>query len=307
MLKRDILSERSATSIRLKKFGLALKASPLSLSRADQLIFLCGANARPNVPSARREALKKFIQAISPRYRVVYAEAVFNELAKIGSNRKNVLDLEHEISNIADKIVVVLESPSAFCELGAFAHPALRDKLVVINDSRFQSESSFINTGPIAAMLEAQAKVLWYPMAPNGLTVLDGIGATFNDLRAALHPRLLPGSKHVEGDIANLAANKPSLYFVHDLVLFTGPVTHEELILVLIQLFGDKSYDILKRLLGVLRSAGLVQSHEIGKGTWVYRADSAEPYLTYSGNISALTASFRVNHLKNNPRRFSYA
>ena len=62
------------------------------------------------------------------------------------------MSLEHQITAIADKIVIVLESESALCELGAFTHKDLRKKLVVINDSRFRASESFINTGPIAAL-----------------------------------------------------------------------------------------------------------------------------------------------------------
>lgn len=302
MLKRDIRSHRSAIGIRLAKFGRALKAGPFFLARADQLIFLCGANTAPGHPSPRRTALKRFIEDISSLYHVVYAEGVFTELTKIAQNRKNVLDLEHEISRIADKIVIVLESPSAFCELGAFAHPALRDKLVVVNDTRFQMETSFINTGPLAALVECESPVLWYPMSSNSASKVDGIGAVFAQLEQALYPKTVSGRIRVDQDLAKLEANKLSLYFVHDLVLFTGPVTHDELVSVLMQLFGDRSFDMLKRLLGVLRSANLILSRKV-EDVWVYRALKDEPYLQYTCDASSLTAAFRLNHLKHNSRR----
>lgn len=302
MLKRNIQFDKSATGIRLKKFGLALGASPPFLSRADQLIFLCGANRTAGIPSVRREAVKRFIENISSEYRVLYAETVFNELSKIGNNR-NVLDLEHEISDIADKVVIILESPSAFCELGAFAHPTLRKKLIVINDSQFQDSSSFINSGPIAAAFEAKSPVLWYPMESDGVSRLDGIGAIFNDLKVAMNPHPLSGSSKILEDISKLRPNKTSLYFVHDLVLLTGPISYDELIAVLIAGFGHKPYDMLKRLLGVLRAADLIQSDSIGE-TWIYKAVNTELYLTYDSNIYSMMASFRRFHLKMSPQRF---
>lgn len=303
MLKHVVQSERSATSNRLKKFRLALAASQFFLSRSNQLIFLCGANQATGEPSARREAIKKFIEKLSADNKVVYAEAVFHELQNIGRHQRNVLDLEHEISNIADKIVLILESPSAFCELGAFAHPALRKKLIVINNSAFEKQPSFINTGPIAALHEEKSPVLWYPMNEGSTSQVDGIGAVFGDLQQAVYVSPLSGQVKVNHEVSELSANKASLYFVHDLVLFTGPTTHEELVNVLVHLFGKKPYDMLKRLLGILRSAGLIHSYQI-KETWIYRTDSFEPYLEYRGDISALTAAFRTFHLKNNPERF---
>jgi hypothetical protein len=302
MLKRNIQFEKSATGIRLKKFGLALGVSSLYLSRADQLIFLCGANSSPGNPSARREAVKKFIENISTDYRVLYAEAVLNVLSKSRSNG-NLLDAENEISYIADKIVIILESPSAFCELGAFAHPALRKKLIVINDSQFQHSSSFINLGPIKAASEVKSPVLWYPMGSDGVSTLDGIGAIFNDLKVAINPRPLSGLSKITNDISNLKPNKISLYFVHDLVLLTGPIGYKELIDVLIAGFGDKSYDMLRRILDVLIAAGLIQRYLIGE-IYIFRAVNTELYLTYNSNIYSMMASFRRFHLEMSPKRF---
>lgn len=255
------------------------------------------------MPSARRAAIKKFIESL--QYRVLYAEAVFNELVVSGHQRKNVLDLEHEISAIADKIVIVLESQSAFCELGAFAHPQLRKKLIVINDSNFRTHDSFVNTGPLAAMAEVKAPVLWYPMTSDGVTLLDGIGSTFNDLKAAIFQRPAGGSARVTENVSDLSATKASLYFVHDLVLFTGPVKYDELITVLIAMFGKKPYDMLKKLLGVLRSADLVDVSEDIDKTRIYKTRSRQPYLNYNVDIRALTAAFRTYHLKHNANRFA--
>ena len=303
MLTRTLTYEKNAISIRVKKFGLALKSSPPSLARANQLLFLCGANRNDGGgPSARREAIKRFVEGLSVDYRVVYAEGVFNELTKLGHS-KNVLDMEHEISGIADKILIVMESPSAFCELGAFAHESFRKKLIIINDSQFKTENSFINFGPIAAAAEVKAPVLWYPMSPSGVHSLDGIGATFKALKDAIARKPPSGSTPVSEDLSDLAPNKQSLYFVHDLVLLTGPVSNNELVAVFKTAFGNKKYDRLHRLLGVLRAAGLVRSYDAG-GTWVYRSTSARPFMKFRANVNSLMASFRSYHLRTHPERF---
>ncbi len=304
MLIRALRHNKSAISTRVKKFGLALTASPPFLTRANQLMFLCGANRSVGVPSARRSAIKRFIESLSTDYRVIYAEGVFNELTKIGHS-KNVLDLEHEISDIADKILIVLESSSAFCELGAFAHRKFREKLVVINNSQYKSESSFINTGPLAAAEEVKSPVIWYPMAADGIHVVDGIGATFKSLQDSISSHPPSGSMRIPGDLSVLAANKASLYFVHDLVLFAGPINHGELVEVLVTAFGKKNYDMLKRLLGVLCAAELIESFEAG-GTWVYKATTTKSFLRYGSNVNSLMASFRSFHLKNQPVRFGH-
>lgn len=301
MLSLALKHENGAISTRVKRFGLAIQAGPCFLTRANQLLFLCGANSSAGVPSARRESIKRFIEGLSASYRVIYAEGVFSELLKIGHS-KNVLDLEHEISAIADNIIIVLESPSAFCELGAFSHHKLREKLIVVNNSQFRSQRSFINTGPIAAAEEVKAPVLWYPMG-DGVDVVDGVGATFKLLRDAVTSNAVHGSKRVHGDLSNLVPTKESLYFVHDLVFFAGPISHQEIVDVLIVAFGKKNYDMLKRLLGILRAAGLVRSFDAG-GTWIYQSVNEDTFLKYPCGTESMMACFRAFHFRTQPERF---
>lgn len=197
----------------------------------------------------------------------------------------------------------MLESPSAFCELGAFSHQSFRKKLVIVNNADFKGQSSFINTGPIAAAEEVKAPVLWYPMAADGVHSVDGIGATFKDLKEAIAVKSSSRGLRVTGDISKLEAKKVSLYFVHDIVLFAGPVSHEELVEFLVVAFGKKSYDILKRLLGVLRSAELIRSFD-ANGTWVYESTVGSPFLQFDFKVNALMAAFRGFHLRSQPSRF---
>lgn len=302
MLIHTLSSDRSAVGKHIKKFGRHLGVGSLSLRRSQNLFFLCGANASTHEPSARRKAVKAFIESKSPDFRVIYAENVFRELVRIGSKR-NSLDIEHEISLIADKILIILESESAFCELGAFAHKNLRDKLIVINDAKFQTADSFINTGPLEAMKEIAAPVFWYPMAAHGVHSTDGIGATFYSLHVELTKLGSTRNRRINKDISDLADDKESLFFVHDLVLFTGPITHKELVNVLIHAFGKKNYDSLKNLLGVLKATSLICTKEVGSDI-AYMASNVKPFFKYPIETSALTASFRRFHKKFNADRF---
>lgn len=299
---RDFTHEKSAVGARLIKLGLSLKDSPPLLSRAKLLIFLCGASVATK-PSPRRQALQRFIHSLSESHTVIYAEGVFAELVRHG-HKKNILDLEHEISEVADKILIILESESAFCELGAFAGPALREKLIIVNSSHFRSSESFINQGPIAAAQEARAPVLWYPMVASSDKALDSIGAIFPALKASLVHRNPRGERVSLEKLARLGMNKYSLYFVHDLVLFAGPISHEELVSVLKCLFPtEKSFDALKNLLGVLRESGLVSSHKV-KERWIVRTTGTDPFLRYGVDVAPLMASFRTYHLRTNPERY---
>lgn len=298
-----LLHNKSATGIRLKKFGLALAASPPLLLRSRQLIFLCGANQSENIPSARRAALKAFIHKNSPSSTVIYAEGVFNELRKYG-RQKNVLDLENKIAKIADKVIIILESPSAYCEFGAFAHETLRKKLIVVNDSQFKRSESFINLGPIAAVEEVKSPVIWYPMSVNGVTVLDGIGATFPEILRAVDHTSAVGIPVDYALLSSLAIDKSCLYFIHDLVLLTGPISHAEIADILKHIFGDRDFDTLRSLLGVLRESKLVSTRQMKDGVWIYSASSTDFFLKYRVDVNSLMAAFRAHHFRTNAERF---
>jgi hypothetical protein len=62
----------------------------------------------------------------------------------------NALQMEEALADLADSLVIVVESPGAFAELGAFSLvDRLRRKLLLILDNEYEEDQSFINTGPV--------------------------------------------------------------------------------------------------------------------------------------------------------------
>jgi hypothetical protein len=142
-------------------------------------------------------------------------------------------------------------------------------------------------------------------MRADGLHTVDGIGSVFSDLADLVYSHPLKADK-VQVNLASLRLDKASLYLAHDLVLFAGPASYDELTSVLISMYGSQPYDLLKKLLGILKAAGLITSKRIGD-SWIYRTDSPRPYLDYKGDVSSMAAAFRAFHLKSNPERFANA
>jgi hypothetical protein len=299
---RLIENRQSAIGKRMNEFGLAIAAGPPSLPRARQLILLCGAEHATRTPSFRREAIRACIESISSDFRVIDNESVLNTLLACGSG-KNALDLASLMAALADRIVLILESESAFCELGVFAQQALRRKLIVINSSATRSDPSFVNNGPLAAMAKVKAPVLWYPMSAKGLLFRDDIGAVFNDLKAALKPKAGKVPLPAERNLSDLKLDPLSFYLVHDLILFAGPLSHRELIAVLKQVFGVKPYNALRGLLRLLSAMGLIVSTQVEQA-WVYRTTASTPCLEYGLRTGPLMAAFRSYHLKYSPGRW---
>ena len=116
-------------------------------------IFLCGGASRES--SRFRFALGKAIEETQSKksvFSVYYPETLFSELL-YGCAKRNLLDLEEELANTVSAIVLPLQSPGTFAELGAFSsNDLLKRKIIVINNKKYRRDRSFINDGPIALL-----------------------------------------------------------------------------------------------------------------------------------------------------------
>ena len=213
-----------------------------------------------------------------------------------------MLDIEHEITQFADHIILVLESPSSFAELGAFSHNELRKKLIIINNSDFMSSESFINLGPLKAIEESSGKenIIYYKMSDDGVYRLDSIGDIFSSLYNLLKDPIKGRSTPLTLDDCNPASkfNKHSAMFVHDLIYFTGPINHKELAEITRQLFGDNDFK-LKEHIAILGAYGSVHRNSAG----LYRSQRGQPYYVYKYDVNKLISTFRNYLLKSYPER----
>jgi hypothetical protein len=112
------------------------------------LLFLCSGS---DGGSLRKQFLTYAAGAL-PSFRVFLAESAAKDITDFGPPTfLNLSQFEQFIADLSDCIVIFLESPGAFAELGLFSHvPSIRNKLLVINNIAYQATNSFINYGPIA-------------------------------------------------------------------------------------------------------------------------------------------------------------
>lgn len=112
-------------------------------------IFLCGGASKEEAEF--RCKLGDRISSIKSKYRysVFYPESLFLELI-LGHKSYDLLSLENLLANSVNTVVIPLQSPGTFTELGAFSnHSGLNNKLTIIIDPKYEHNNSFINTGPI--------------------------------------------------------------------------------------------------------------------------------------------------------------
>lgn len=126
--------------------------------------FLVGA-AR-SAASALRAQIREEL-AGKPRitgFDVYYPEDLFEELLRGGEKGADLLELENLLAENVHAIVIVLESEGAIAEFGAFAnHERLRDRLIVVVNSKYRRARSFIMLGPVSYLRrKTTSKIIYH-------------------------------------------------------------------------------------------------------------------------------------------------
>lgn len=262
-----------------------------------QVIFVCGANRKgpmgESFPSFRREEFIRFLRDGFSNVHPFLAESVFNKLLE-KEKRKNILTLEQELFELSDNVAIVLESFSAFCELGAFSHNSeLRKKILVINDSNHKNAPSFINLGPLK-LIDSESKaspIFWYPMEAMD-DGSDSISDTYHDVEKLLLSRNRKRITKVSFTAKRLSKNL--MLFVRDLISLCGPVKGLEIVEIIKILFGPAEYRDLHTILALLEAMSLIRYE---KGYYISVSPDLFFYYRYL-NISKFKSAFRVVALR---------
>ena len=191
------------------------KAKEFNFRKVKPVIFLCG-----GFGSARRDRLAQFLKKNHPETLVFYADNVWPFIAK--QSELNALEMEAQLANLADMVLIVVESPGTYAELGAFSlGDPLRKKLLPIIDIQYRESDSFINTGPVRWIdKDSDFKpTLWVDHS----RILESVDE--------LKDRLSRLPKITTARIPDLSTSpKHLLFFICDLISVFGPapLTHIE-------------------------------------------------------------------------------
>ena len=190
-----------------------LQSDKRRFRRLAPVVFLCGGFNSP-----AREVLRKYLAKHDRDLAVFYAEDVWRQIAAM-SGAQNALQMEEYLASLADLLIILVESPGTFAELGAFSlSDGLRRKLLPILDSRYKNDQSFIETGPVRWISQdSEFNPPIYVDLRQILTVVDEI-----EERIERIPKQKPTR------VTDLAASpKQLLFFVCDLIAVIEPATRE--------------------------------------------------------------------------------
>ncbi|WP_407439883.1 retron St85 family effector protein [Lelliottia sp.] len=201
---------------------------------SKKVIFLCGKD-KSDTESYRYKISKVLLK--EKNLQLAYPEDLFEDLLE-GQANNSLLHLEEQLAQAVDLIVLIPESPGSFAELGAFSmREDLAQKTLVLRQSKFKSDKSFINHGPIRLIRSYKGHV---QDIPNNFDVTDTL-QTSKIIKKI--KRMLPPGR-VKKNIDNI------LLFQHHLLLF-------------IYLFDNSNFQILTKLLSLVLNRPLVKDDYI--------------------------------------------
>ncbi len=233
-----------------------------SSARGDDVsIFLCGGSS-PTEKQFRRE-LGSMVSATKSKYRysVYYPEDMFVELI-LGHQRQDLLTLENLLAESVSAVVILLQSPGTFAELGAFSnHVRLRDRLLVVIDPHYQKSQSFIHTGPVRHLQkQTKSKVIYHSMQHS-----DIISLTKSVIQASRDIGL---------------ASPPTIDM-------TNPIASQEFYLALVMILDPVPRSAVLRIAGLLHPGSRALSQTA--------AETVLNFLVNQGNAILLSGTLRIS------------
>jgi hypothetical protein len=226
-----------------------LRQHEYSFRKINKVVFLCGANQ-----STRRDNLAAYLLRNHDDVLIFYAESVWAVIAA-GASAANALDVEAKLAELADIVIVIVESPGTFAELGAFANSEpLRQKLLPLLDTIHRGQESFITTGPVRWVDSDSA------FRPSLWLVLDRLLESVDQIEERI--ARIPTRKAAR--VADLAASpKHLVFFICDIVAVFGPCPASHIKFAVQQIFGSRDPEIdVEMYLGLGKAMRLLESFE---------------------------------------------
>lgn len=223
-----------------------LKQKTYQFRKVGKVLFLCGGRK-----SLRRDRLAEYLHRYHQESLTFYAETVWTAIAQRNPDA-NALEVEERLADLADAVIIIVESPGTFAELGAFAiSKPLRKKLLPILDRKYIQEDSFLKTGPVS-WIDKESQ-----FAPSIWACLDQILEVIDQIKERLDR--IPKPKPTQ--IPNLFKSpKHLVFFICDLVAIFGPCPLDHLIYFTRNVLGDGELIDIPLLLGLSKAMRLLDS-----------------------------------------------
>lgn len=213
-----------------------------------QICFLCGAAYSENeYNKTNRGIIDKYLKSKSEDIFIVLSEKLWED--NFDSNI-DLLTFEEFLAEVSDAIILFVESPGPFCELGAFAYAEklFSDKLIIVIDEKYEGDKSFIITGPTAKAQKDGAKVIYAPLSGTGLLSSADLRKIVDENSAEFASKSSQSNKrHPNKDETYISVNTFILELL-ELIKIVQPVHRRDLIDIYKEIKGFSAFKFVKKM-----------------------------------------------------------
>ena len=231
----------------IKKLSNKVRMNKKTINDLPKFVFVCGksifdgnGNLKDSITleeeeNKRNSIIEKFNNS---NVKCVISEKLYNNESVI-----DTLTFEELLAELSDDIIIIVESPGTFCELGAFT---VKDKyikkLFVINDREREHDKSFINEGPGSKLRQFNSERYIFVNYGNyeefkiNKDILNYI-----EFIKSKSVKFIPNHDEKKIDLKNL------IYELLSIIEIFQPINKEELFKIYVKLKSFNGYNIKNR------------------------------------------------------------
>lgn len=192
------------------------------------------------------------------------------------SHYSDLLSFEEELSQLASVTIIILESPGAIAELGAFCvNEKINKNLVIVLSEDHHKSKSFITLGPLRKIRNGSVLVYDWNYEKMPSTVSSELPFLAEDINSHLTKNTIQ-----QFDTDNIGHVS---FLIHELLIQFKALTRHELVDYLSVLGVDAKVSEIKRLLYLLTLFDLVKIRPKGNREFYY-AKCRESRVAFSGH-----------------------
>lgn len=213
-----------------------------------KFVFLCGKAflSSDEYDKSNRGIIDKYLTTKSKDVFIVLSEKLWEDSF---NSSIDLLTFEEFLAEVSDVIILFVESPGSFCELGAFAYAdkLFSGKLIIVIDEKYKEDKSFIITGPTAKAKKDGAEVIYAPLLGTGLL-------SSADLRKVIDKKLYEFASKNDANNKRIPNQSDGKLFVNtfiiellELIRILQPVSRKDLIEIYKKVKGISSFRFVKK------------------------------------------------------------
>lgn len=214
-----------------------------------KFIFLCGRGFDKNIQDSywntNRGIIHRYMERLLPDINIVLSEQLWEDGF---DSTIDLLTFEDFLAEVSDAIILFVESPGSFCELGAFAYAdsLFSDKMIIVLDEQYREERSFIATGPVLKSLDNGSKVVYAEIKDGALLSSAELRSAVIDLTNKMKSKVSAINKRVINKNVNvhIGAFIPEIL---EIIKLAQPIKSADLIQLYKDIKGFENFTFVKR------------------------------------------------------------